>query len=224
MNNFDENSIPLRKTRPRKPTASRRLCRQRSGAQVPLTADTAAPPAEPSGRSAAPRHQKSAGKALFDLVGGVVPHTGDSVLEIVRKCVFVVAPGGAHRVGVLSVQRHGGAASGQCQNHGFLSEATTPPRPPVLTDEEKNWDGYPEGMSEDFKKLYYMNNDTRGVLTYRTSGSKDLFDGYITNMPVVQTTDNEYYLTHDFQKTANKAGACTSITATTSPWAPGTRT
>ena len=199
MNPYNENPNPntnLENDTPRMAAAPETPTAQEKSAEVPATA-----------RHASPRHKKSAGKALFDLVGGIVPHTGDSPLEIVRKCVFVIAL--VVLIGSVSYLFNDIVVLPKvnAQTWDSIKSNYTPGVKPDLTDEEENWDGYPEGMSEDFKKLYYMNNDTRGVLTYRTTGSKDLFDGYITNMPVVQTTDNEFYLTHDFQKTENKAGA-----------------
>lgn len=203
-NDYEENRLPLNEA-PQTGPASENTS---SDAELPgRVTETPADSRRDGGRSSGPRHKKSAGKALFDLVGGIVPHTGDSVLEIVRKCVFVIAL--VVLIGSVSYLFNDIVVLPQvnAQTWDSIKGNYTPGVKPDLTDEEENWDGYPDGMSEDFKKLYYMNNDTRGVLTYRTTGSKDLFDGYITNMPVVQTTDNEYYLTHDFQKTENKAGA-----------------
>ncbi len=63
---------------------------------------------------------------------------------------------------------------------------------------------YPAGMNESFKRLYRLNPDIRGWLTFKTEG-EDLFEGAIDN-PVVQTTDNDYYLNHDFYGEEDKAG------------------
>ncbi len=63
---------------------------------------------------------------------------------------------------------------------------------------------YPDGMNPSFKRLYRLNPDIRGWLTFKTEG-EDLFEGAIDN-PVVQTTDNDYYVNHDFYGQKDKAG------------------
>lgn len=56
---------------------------------------------------------------------------------------------------------------------------------------------YPEGMSESFKALYARNQDVMGWVK---------IDGTNINYPVTQTTDNDYYLTHDFDKNYTRCG------------------
>jgi len=52
-------------------------------------------------------------------------------------------------------------------------------------------------MNVDFSSLLEKNSDTVGWI--KVEGTK-------VNYPIVQTTDNEYYLNHDFQKNANSGG------------------
>ncbi len=76
----------------------------------------------------------------------------------------------------------------------------------VWEEDETDTTVYPEGMDPAFKRLYRYNNDVRGWLTFTAGeGTADLFNGAIDN-PVVQTTDNDYYLTHDFWGDYDKAG------------------
>ena len=60
------------------------------------------------------------------------------------------------------------------------------------------WDYiYVPYMSVNFSSLLEKNNDTVGWI--KVEGTK-------VNYPIVQTTDNEYYLTHDYQKNSNSGG------------------
>ncbi len=52
-------------------------------------------------------------------------------------------------------------------------------------------------LSVDFNELKKKNNDTVGWIKV---------EGTNINYPVVQTTNNEYYLNHSYDKTSNKAG------------------
>lgn len=67
-----------------------------------------------------------------------------------------------------------------------------------LTAEAEKWQGYPLGIQDDLKTLYYLNSDIRGWLRYSACG---------IDREVMQSTNNDYYLTHDFYKNKNKNGA-----------------
>ncbi len=144
---------------------------------------------------------KKIGRALC----AVIPLSGDSKQEWIRKIAFLMAllvfVGSAvyllddlvlqpnHTQSVIETLRtlyHEGTASDS-------SEA------------EEDTTVYPEGMNDMFRTLYRRNSDVRGWLTFSTAG-EDLFGGAIDN-PVVQTTDNDYYLTHDFLGDIDKAGS-----------------
>jgi hypothetical protein len=62
------------------------------------------------------------------------------------------------------------------------------------TEEGPDTTVYPEGMNEAFKRLYRLNPDIRGWLTFKTEGD-DLFEGTIDN-PVVQS-DRELIVFRD---------------------------
>ena len=54
-----------------------------------------------------------------------------------------------------------------------------------------------EGLILDFDKLYNINSDTVGWIEIRNTN---------VNFPIVQTSDNEYYLNHSFYKVENGDG------------------
>lgn len=56
---------------------------------------------------------------------------------------------------------------------------------------------FPEGIREEFKKVYLTNDDAVGVLS---------FEGIDVEQPIVQTKDNKYYKAHDFFKNKSKKG------------------
>lgn len=77
----------------------------------------------------------------------------------------------------------------------------TPGVPSELPPGSENYP-FPEGMSDDFKRLYMENNDLRGYLIYQSSAG--LFN---IEYPVLQSNDNDFYLNRDFYKKTNKQGA-----------------
>lgn len=62
----------------------------------------------------------------------------------------------------------------------------------------------PDWLDPSFARLYRRNKDVRAWLTFATTGD-DLFDGAIDN-PVVQTTNDSFYLKHNFFKESDKSG------------------
>lgn len=68
---------------------------------------------------------------------------------------------------------------------------------PVITPDETN-DTTFKFTKEDFDKLYAINNDLVGWIN---------IPGTQVNYPIVQGTQSEYYLTHNFAKEENEGGA-----------------
>lgn len=64
---------------------------------------------------------------------------------------------------------------------------------------------YPAGMLKRFEKLYDINSDIIGWLTIDGLADKNGVN-YI-DYPVMQTTDNDYYLSHDFLRAEKDYGA-----------------
>ena len=134
----------------------------------------------------------------------IVPVAGDPPREWIRKIAFFAAllvfiGSAGYLVNDLVLQP--GRTRSVNSEMRELYRAETPDEPEAETDDTV----YPDGMDEAFRSLYRRNSDVRGWLTFATTGNSDLFEGAIDN-PVVQTTDNEYYLNHDFLKDVNKAG------------------
>lgn len=71
---------------------------------------------------------------------------------------------------------------------------------PEKVKDEDGEDSY-RFTPEDFAKLYSVNNDLKGWIYVPKTD---------VNYPIVQTTDNDYYLHHNFNKEAN-AGGCIFI-------------
>lgn len=146
---------------------------------------------------------RSKPRRIFDRVlyalSGVVPKRGDPPLEIVRKCVFVVAL--ITLIGSLSYIFNDMVISPihnqyQTDKVDSLYDPTNPVAPPAdFTD-------YPNGILDSFKALYAENQDVRGYITYEDSQKSWLGIKY----PVMYSGDNSYYLTHDFQKAKNTNG------------------
>ncbi len=72
------------------------------------------------------------------------------------------------------------------------------------TPEEDDNSPYPKGMLENFKQLYDINPDVKGWLVIDGFGDEN---GNYIEYPVVQGTDNDYYLNHDFFKNEKSYGA-----------------
>ena len=70
---------------------------------------------------------------------------------------------------------------------------------PDLNEAEQNYDGYPSGILNEYRKIYFSNHDTIGWIKYPHAGSE-------INYPVVQTDNNDDYLTKDFYGKENKNG------------------
>lgn len=143
---------------------------------------------------------------LFDRfirsLSGIIPGRGDPPLEIIRKCVFIVALitliislayiiNDMVIIPLMNQQEY--------KNVDNLYDPDNPAQPPADFPASK----YPKGISDAFKALYAQNQDIRGWLKYTDNNNKWLNINY----PVMFSGDNDYYLSHDFQKAKNKNGA-----------------
>ena len=171
-------------------------------------ADTATPqPAshtaeKPSVPQRAKGVKKSAGQILLSILDSVIPHKGDSVLEVVRKCVFVIAL--MTLAGSLSYLAYDMVVipiySESVYNE--IADMYDPTKPPILPEGAEDFD-FLAGMSDSFKALYMENTDVRGFITYQTNRSDNFLN---IRLPIVRGLDNEYYLTHNFYKVKEKNG------------------
>ena len=135
---------------------------------------------------------------IWRFLDGIIPKKGDSPFELFRKvicwiAIVVLVVSGCVLVNDFVVIPWRNARMANSLS-GMLN--------PLLTEEEQNYLGYPKGMLDKFKKLYYANNDTIGWVEYPSDSSYWHGIDYV----VTQTTDNDYYLTRDFERKENKNG------------------
>lgn len=146
---------------------------------------------------------KTIGRGLVRALSSVIPVVGDPKQEWFRKIAFLLAlfvfvGSAVYLIDDMVLQpRHTQAVTDTLRDL-YHSDSSEEP-------EEEDTTVYPEGMLEAFRSLYRRNADVRGWLTFATEG-EDLFGGAIDN-PVMQTADNDYYLTHDFLHDIDKAGS-----------------
>ena len=188
---------------------------QESADGAPSPEEPAAPePAAPGPDASAPEEPpapetpdtRSGPRRFVDRVlyflGGFVPHRGDSGLEIVRKCVFMVAlitliVSASYIVNDMVIQPVIGEINYEKVRQDYDPE--NPVDPPADYDPSN----YPDGIMDAFKALYAQNSDIRGWMTYTDTDGSWLDIDY----PVMYSGDNSYYLTHNFQKAEHKDGA-----------------
>lgn len=167
--------------------------------EIPDVAAVDLPDEQPS----VDKPRRSFGRFVLDALGSVVPRIGDHPLEIARKVIFLAALvlliGSVsylfNEIVVIPTQYE--------KDMNVIRDLYTPDVPPVLTPEEEVFP-YPEGMSDDFKKLYFRNPDVRGWLTFQSTDEATFLN---IDYPVLYSGDNDYYLDHDFQRNYNKNGA-----------------
>lgn len=128
----------------------------------------------------------------------IIPYRDDPIPEIARKLLLVVSllvfiGAGAGVINHLVIIPQ--------QNMELAEELTDiryGEKDSELTAEVDKWNGYPLGIQDDLKTLYYLNSDIRGWLKYSACG---------IDREVMYSGDNDYYLTHDFYRNQNKNGA-----------------
>ncbi len=125
---------------------------------------------------------------FYRMAKSIIPWKGDNAGLIVRKIVFIVAlivflvtaiPLLSDLLSMFNDQQVSNRISQMYQ----LDDTDVP---------EDNMDILPS-----FKKLLEINPDTVGYIR---------IDGTLVDYPVVKTTDNDFYLTHDFYKNESKSG------------------
>lgn len=137
----------------------------------------------------------------------VLPVKGDSVTESVRKIVFDIA--------VVALIITGGSLLGDVFDRWYqvtivdkkIADIYNPEVETIegvvsLSDEKKEevLKEKPEILPS-FMELYSQNKDIVGWISV---GEKD---NYIINLPVMQSEDNDYYLTRNFERKETKSGS-----------------
>ncbi len=137
----------------------------------------------------------------------IIPIRGDSRRELIRKIAFLTALtvflcSGYYLVDELYLQpQHTQEVLHSMRELYLNGEADDP----ADSGDGKDNTVYPEGLGENFKALYRRNPEIAAWLTFKTTGSSDLFEGTVDN-PVVQAADNDKYLDIDFLGDKDKAG------------------
>lgn len=144
---------------------------------------------------------KKIGRGIVRALCSVIPTVGDPKREWVRKIAFLAAlfvfiGSAAYLIDDMILQPRHTQEVVDTLRDLYYAESS---------DDAEDTTVYPEGMLDRFRSLYRRNADIRGWLTFATAGD-DLFGGAIDN-PVMQTDNNEYYLTHDFLGETDKAGS-----------------
>ncbi len=136
-------------------------------------------------------------------LGAVIPKSGDRPIEVLRKCVFLVAlitligsMAYIFNEAVVIPTSYSNEADDlasiflQGQNQHNIDGVTVDPNDPNQT------------LSAGVQALWNINRDTRGYLTYAANGN----DFLKIRFPVMYSGDNEYYLDHNFYHEYNKNG------------------
>lgn len=142
-------------------------------------------PKEPSGKKKKKKKKQSFGESM---VSALFPQKGDSTAEILRKIIFIAAL-------VILVVSVVTIVSFMWNNYVEPEIDETDRAIGELVNREptkENIEKLPEGsINEKFAELYAENSDFIGWLN---------IPGTNIDYPVVQTTDNEFYLHRDFDK------------------------
>lgn len=160
--------------------------------------------ASAEGEVTAPAVKKNPWKAFLNVLCGLIPKRGDTPLEIVRKCVFVIAlitliGSVGYIVNDMVIIPYNNQKA-----YTELGKLHDPDNPVPVPDELKDKVTFKPGMRDSLKYLYALNDQTRGWITYKSTGKSDFLK---IDYPIMFSGDNDYYLTHDFHKTKNPNGA-----------------
>lgn len=128
----------------------------------------------------------------------IIPVAGDPWWEIGRKLVFLVALIVLIGSSAMLLNESVILPKENTTMQDELLNLVEQSRKGELTEAEAAYAGYPSGINDDFKKLYYQNNDVRGRLIYSPCGIDNI---------VMYSGDNSYYLYHDFYRNSNKHGS-----------------
>lgn len=127
---------------------------------------------------------------FYRFISAIFPLKGDSVKEIIRKTIFLVAFVVLIGTTVYLVNYFAESVSKTNEYNKVASEFET------YKTEEKIKNG--EGILLDFENLINQNRDIKGWL--KINNTK-------VNYPVYQCNDNDFYINHDMNKKTSRYGA-----------------
>ena len=136
-------------------------------------------------------------------IQGIIPWKGDSVPEIIRKIVFIASTGVFVAAGIMLISTLIQSEEMQEESESIAEMVTTT----VAT--EINADGEVVTVPPTTEERIEHNEsvmDSFIELSDNVKGFIEL-DGCDIRLPVVQGTDNIYYLTHTYNDRKNKAGS-----------------
>lgn len=134
---------------------------------------------------------------------GIIPMKGDSIPEIIRKLIFIIAVCVFVGAGIMLVSTLVQSKQAVSDSDEIKSVVTTTAATTIDSDgnvvtvaptEE-------EELEHNFDVMKYYKDINEDVVGYIELEGCDIYQ------PVVQGEDNEYYLTHTYYKGSNKAGS-----------------
>lgn len=134
---------------------------------------------------------------------GIIPMKGDSILEIIRKIIFIVAVCVFVGAGIMLVSTLVQSKKALSDSDDIKAVVTTTVATTIDSDgnvvtiaptEE-------EELEHNFDVMKYYKDINEDVVGYLQLEGCDIYQ------PVVQGEDNDYYLTHTYYKGTNKAGS-----------------
>jgi SrtB family sortase len=125
------------------------------------------------------------------IIKNIIPMKGDTKKQIISKIIFIVAVATfiISASQIIAYYADGYFANLEQQKITSAYTQTKPNSGKPLTTAG--------GVLVDFTKLLSINSDTKGYITIPNTQ---------INYPVVQTSNNDYYLTHNFEKKKNRYG------------------
>lgn len=152
-------------------------------------------PADSSDSSEAPKKRS--------FIQGIIPWKGDSVPEIIRKIVFIASTGVFVAAGIMLISTLIQSEEMQEESESIAEMVTTT----VATEINENGEivTVPPTTEERIEHNESV-MDSFIELSDNVKGFIEL-DGCDIRLPVVQGTDNVYYLTHTYNDRKNKAGS-----------------
>lgn len=162
------------------------------------------PPVSPAHENAA----ETAPEKKRPVIAGLLPWSGDSVGEVIRKLVFLISAGVFIGAGIMLIGTLQDSEVAVEEQESLKSMISTTAATSVIIDESAGTTSvvtvpptteerisHAESLMQDFVEV---KGNVKGILEMP---SLELM------YPVVQGTDNEYYLTHTYDDRRNRAGA-----------------
>lgn len=143
--------------------------------------------------------RKSGG--IMDIIKGLIPQSGDSVGEIIRKIVFLLSLVVLTVMVILIINSNLNVKEDNKINES-LSELYHSSNIQIDTNKREELQKEFPKVQDKFLPLLEKNEDTVGWISIADKTGKTFVDH-----PVVQGVDNKFYLNHDFNGKYSRAGS-----------------